>query len=204
MNRIQELVRAAAAAVMVLVAGCSGAQLSAHDKTVTISEVDAFLDHWIETTDKGEFALLKPMYSERAGFRWVENGRVAYASAQDAAAALDMAATGGYTADMDLQHRDITPLSKTAAAVSADYTLAFDFGPGAQFTSQGAFTGVVVKEDDDWKFLIGHLSEPPADLRDAPPAADEAPLDAVPADDAAAADVPVTEAVIDAGPTPQE
>ena len=31
-----------------------------------------------------------------------------------------------------------------------------------------------------------------------------APLDAVPADDAAAADVPVTEAVIDAGPTPQE
>lgn len=175
----------AAAAVIALgsVAACTPGELSADDKAALTGEVETFLDGWIETSDKGEFALLKPMYSDQAGFRWIENGRVAYDSAENAAAALDMAATAGYTADMDVMNREVTLLSEDAAAVSADYTLAFDFGPGAQFTSQGVFTAVLVKEAGQWKFLQGHLSEPPADLE--PPVVEpvvaEPVLDPVPA-----------------------
>jgi hypothetical protein len=164
MARISGHLRATVAAIaMGMIAACTPGGLSADDKAALTGEVEAFLDLWIETSDKGEFALLKPMYSDRAGFRWIENGRVAYDSAESAAAGLDMAATAGYTADMDLMNREVALLSKDAAAVSADYSLAFDFGPEAQFTSTGVFTAVLVKEAEGWKFLQGHLSEPPAE-----------------------------------------
>ncbi|MEQ9506712.1 MAG: nuclear transport factor 2 family protein [Hyphomonas sp.] len=186
MARITGHLRAAAAAIgLGWIAACSPGGLSADDKTALTAEVEDFLDQWIETSDKGEFALLKPMYSDQAGFRWIENGRVAYDSAENAAAALDMAATAGYTADMDMMNEEVTLLSNDAAAVSADYTLAFDFGPGAQFTSTGVFTAVLVKEAGGWKFLQGHLSEPPAE-----------PV-------APVLEVPVVETILDAVPGPQ-
>lgn len=189
MRRISEYLRAAIAAFgLGLIAACSPGGLSPHDKTVLIGEVNAFLNTWIETTDKGDFTLLKPMYSDQAGFRWIENGRVAYDSAEDAARALDFASTAGYTADMDLINPEITPLSVHAAAVTADYTLAFDFGPGAQFASEGVFTAVLVNEDGAWKFLQGHLSELPGDLQ--PPVLETL-------------DEPVIETVLDAVPAPQ-
>lgn len=155
---------AAASSFAFLVSACTPSGLSPQDKTVVISETTAFLDNWIETADKGEFEQLKPMYADQAGFRWIENGRVAYASAADAAAGLDMAATGGYTADMDISNREISPLAKDAAAVSADYKLTFQFGPDTRIETAGVFTAVLVKDADEWKFLQGHLSAPPADF----------------------------------------
>lgn len=199
MGRVLRPVMASAA--LVLAAACTNGELSAHDRTVVIDEAGAFLDSWLAATDRGDFDELKPMYSDRASFRWIENGRVAYDSAENAAAALDLAATGGYVADMDLMNVEISPLSADSATVSADYTLAFDFGPGAQFQSEGVFTAVLVKEGSDWKFLQGHLSEPPADLAN-PPSTDTADAGEAPAT-LEAQDGAVVESVIDTEDDPQ-
>ena len=150
-----------AALAVSLLAACKPAGLSAHDRTVVIHDVGALIDTWNAASDAGEFATLKPMYSSSTGFVWVEDGRVAYASAADAAAGLDAATNGGFTTNLVLTNRQITPLAKDAASVSADYTLVFEFAPDTRFETKGVFTAVLVKEEEAWKFLQGHFSTPP-------------------------------------------
>lgn len=143
---------------------CATGELTPQDRTAVIAESGAFLDAWIAARDAGQFDGLSPMYSDSAAFRWVEEGRVAFTSGEMAARSLDHSATAGYGPLLALTVEDIMPLSKDAAAVSADYTSTLNIGGGAKIESNGVLTAVLVKEDGAWKFLQAHLSAPEAAL----------------------------------------
>ena len=143
---------------------CATDKLTPHDRTVVIAESGAFLDAWIAARDAGQFDSLSPMYSDSAAFRWVEEGRIAFSSGEMAARSLDHSATAGYGPVLALAVEEITPLSKNASAVSADYTSTLNLGGGTKIESNGVLTAVLVKEDGTWKFLQEHLSAPQANL----------------------------------------
>lgn len=174
-----------AAPLLAIVAACPAAapELAPHDMTVTISESNAFLDSWLAAREAGDGAALTPMYYAKTGFIWVEEGRTKHAAGGEAAAALDFASTGGYTPKLSFGDREITPLAPNIAAVSADYTQTFKLG-GLQVETDGVFTGVIVNEEGQWKFVHGHFSTP---MTEAPPAVPAPASEAVPA--------PVTEPV---------
>jgi hypothetical protein len=151
---------------------------------VTISESRAFLDAWLAAREAGDSEPLKPMYYANTGFIWVEEGRTMYTVGEDAAAALDFASTAGYTPRLSFGAREITPLAPNVAAISADYTQSLEFG-GLEIKTNGVFTGVIVNEDGQWKFVQGHFSAPTSEL----PAPQTAPVtETVPA--------PATEPVV--------
>ncbi|MGA1344305.1 MAG: nuclear transport factor 2 family protein, partial [Hyphomonas sp.] len=124
---------------------------------------NAFLDSWLAAREAGDSEPLKPMYSARTGFIWIEEGRSIYTAGAEAAAALDFAATGSYAPRLSFSDREITPLAPNVAAVSADYTKSLNFG-GLQIKTKGVFTGVIVNEDGQWAFVQGHFSMPASEL----------------------------------------
>jgi len=179
------------APLLAMVAACpaKAPELAPHDKTVTISESNAFLDAWLAAREAGDSEPLKPMYYANTGFIWVEDGRTMYTVGEDAAMALDFASTGGYAPRLKFGTREITPLAPTVAAVSADYTQSLEFG-GLEIKTNGVFTGVIVNEDGEWKFVQGHFSAP-ADQLPAPAATSEPEALPEPATEPAATE-PVT------------
>jgi hypothetical protein len=163
------------APLLAMVAACpaKAPELAPHDKTVTISESNAFLDAWLAAREAGDSEPLKPMYYANTGFIWVEEGRTMYTVGEDAAMALDFASTGGYTPRLSFGAREITPLAPNVAAISADYTQSLSFG-GLEVKTNGIFTGVIVNEEGQWKFVQGHFSTPTDELPapEAPPVAE--------------------------------
>lgn len=159
------------APLLAMVAACpaKAPELAPHDKTVTISEANTFLDAWLAAREAGDSEPLKPMYYANTGFIWVEEGRTMYTVGEDAAAALDFASTGGYAPSLTFADRQITALAPNVAAISADYTQSLEFG-GLEIKTNGVFTGVIVNEDGQWKFVQGHFSLPTDDLPDPAPA----------------------------------
>jgi SnoaL-like domain len=153
------------APLLAVIAACpaKAPELAPHDMTVTISESNAFLDAWLAAREAGDSEPLKPMYYGKTGFIWVEEGRTMYNVGDDAAAALDFASTGGYTPRLSFGEREITPLAPNVAAISADYTQSLSFG-GLEIKTKGIFTGVIVNEDGQWKFVQGHFSAPTDEL----------------------------------------
>lgn len=166
------------APLLAVVAACpaKAPELAPHDMTVTISESNAFLDAWLAAREAGDSEPLKPMYYGKTGFIWVEEGRTMYNVGDDAAAALDFASTGGYAPRLSFGEREITPLAPNVAAISADYTQSLEFG-GLEIKTNGVFTGVIVNEDGQWKFVQGHFSAPTSELPapETPPATETAP-----------------------------
>jgi hypothetical protein len=62
------------------------------------------------------------------------------------------------------------------AAISADYTQSLSFG-GLEVKTNGVFTGVIVNEEGQWKFVQGHFSTPTDELPapEAPPVTEAVP-----------------------------
>ena len=174
-----------AAPLLAIVAACPAAPPAPEpvDPAITISESGAFLDGWLAAREAGNGDNLTPMYYGKTGFIWVEEGRTMYTVGEDAAAALDIASTAGYTPRLSFGAREITPLAPNVAAVSADYTQTLELG-GLKVETDGIFTGVLVNEEGQWKFVQGHFSTP---MTEAPPA--------VPAPAADTVTAPVTEPV---------
>jgi hypothetical protein len=185
--------RVALAASLALLAACQPSELGPHDRTVVIFETGKFLDAWQAAGNEGRYGDLKPLYSNRAGFLWVEDGAAKYGSARGVAAALDQAAASNASVIITLDNRNITPLARDAAAVSANYTRQIALGEGGAFESRGMFTGTLIREgegeDGQWKFLHGHFSrlagpalEPlaPAEQALAAPASPETPQEIAP------------------------
>jgi hypothetical protein len=162
------------APLLAVVAACSATapEPAPPDMTETLSEANAFLDGWLAAREAGDSEPLKPMYSARTGFIWIEEGRSIYTAGADAAAALDVSSTGSYIPRLSFSDREITPLATNVAAVSADYTKSLNFG-GLQIKTKGVFTGVIANEDGQWAFVQGHFSMP-ADELPAPSAAPSA------------------------------
>lgn len=184
MKNLASVLRAVMAAPFLLTAAaCGNGEMTAHDQTVIYSEVPEFLESWEAAGNEGRYDDLKPLYSPYTGFAWVEQGKIAYATAQDVAAGLDAAKSSGATVEMNLTSSNIKALAKDVASVAANYTLKINYPPDTSIESAGVFTGVVQRQETGWVFVQGHFSSPmpkqPAqDPAPAPePAVEQAPAE---------------------------
>ncbi len=162
--RLHSIRAAIAAPILLAAAACSNGEMTAHDQTVIYSEAPAFLEAWVAARAAGDGAVLRPMYTDQTGFVWVQDGRVFYDTADDAAASLDFASTGGYTPDLKLTEPKFKALSKNAASVWSEYTETLTIGADTVIETKGIFTGVLIKEDGQWKFVQAHFGAVPSDL----------------------------------------
>ncbi len=174
---------AIAAPILLAAAACSNGEMTAHDQTVIYQEAPEFLEAWVAARAAGDGAVLRPMYTDQTGFVWVQDGRVFYDSADDAAASLDFASTGGYTPDLKLTEPKFKALSKNAASVWSEYTETLTIGADTVIETKGIFTGVLIKEDGQWKFMQAQFGALPSDLAVEAPAEPVAEATAPPAEE---------------------
>jgi hypothetical protein len=169
-NLVQFYRAAIAAPILLAAAACNSGEMTAHDQTVIYKEAPEFLEAWVAARAAGDGAVLRPMYTDQTGFVWVQDGTVFYDTADDAAASLDFASTGGYTPELKLNEPKFKALSKNAASVWSEYTETLTIGADTVIETKGIFTGVLVKEDGQWKFMQAHFGAVPSDLAiEAPP-----------------------------------
>lgn len=179
MKNLAHSFRAAIAApILLAAAACSNGEMTAHDQTVIYKEAPEFLEAWVAARAAGDGAVLRPMYTDQTGFVWVQDGKVFYDSADDAAASLDFASTGGYTPELKFSEPKFKALSKNAASVWSEYTETLTIGADTVIETKGIFTGVLIKEDGQWKFVQAQFGAVPGDLEI------EAPAEPVAADPA--------------------
>lgn len=150
---------------LIALAACSPAtesgQTAAADEREIVDGVTALMNDWAQAGPEGRWEDLKGLYADAPGFTWIERGGVAYDDHAAIAAGIDQASQMQAEIDSHVSDIRVTPLGPDAAAVVTDVSLSVSFGDfGYDFN--GIFSGVAVKHDGEWRFLQGHLSEPPA------------------------------------------
>lgn len=150
--------------VFAAIAGCSASPAPDHpaavDETAIVDGVTSLVNDWTNAGKEGRWEDLKSLYADEAGFTWIERGAVAYADHAAIVAGVDQASQMSADIASSVGNIRVTPLAPDAAAVVADIKLDVSFGDFG-YNFDGVLSGVAVKRDGAWRFLQGHLSEPP-------------------------------------------
>lgn len=147
--------------LLVAISACSPAPstvaAAAADTASVKSDVAALIRAWSAAGAEGRWDDLKAIYADDPDFYWVEQGRVAYAGHAAVVAGVDQVAAMGATMTSSVDEIVVTPLGSDSASFRARAEIAVA-SSSFSFDFKGAFTGVAVKRDGEWRLLQGHLS----------------------------------------------
>ena len=162
--RVPAGVAALFAAVLVACAAPAPAFSPAH-RTAIIDSVHTLLVAWRDALNARDFARAGGYYSNDSAFRWYEDGKLAYTSAQAIRDTKKAMAPGLRGIDVTLIDPKITALGPGAAIVTVEFTEKITDTTGRLVGFAGALSLTVVHADSGWQFLVGHNSSlpPPAD-----------------------------------------
>ncbi len=117
-----------------------------------------FLETYRDGVERMAWDEVTALYSTEPGFAWIEDGRIAYESADSIAEALRSLGGMFTNARLDFREPRVQALAPGLGLIAArfDQTLA---GPGdARFTFSGAISAVVQHTPAGWRFVSGHTS----------------------------------------------
>ncbi len=105
----------------------------------------------------GDWDTMGSFYSDSPQFRFYENGRLQYASAQDVRAALS-AMSSGTTIVTGYTETEVNVLSSKHATIGALYRSHYSDSTGITYEWSGVLSVLWVQEEDGWRILSGHSS----------------------------------------------
>lgn len=145
-------------AMLVALAACAPKQTPPPDAADTERAAIELVNEWAAVGSEGRWDDLSALYADAPDFAWVEDGVLAYDSHEAIIAGIQRAHDAGLTIRTQASHVSATALSPDAASVRANVSIAFGEPASGGFAFDGILTAVVVKRDDRWVFLQGHLS----------------------------------------------
>ena len=150
-----------APALILVLAGCGAAASAglAPERAAAIEDsVHAFLDAYAARVDSADWEGVARLYARDPRFVWLEDGRVAYPSADSVAAALRSVEEQFVTASLETRDVRVEPLAPGLAAVAFLFDQTLSDHAGAGFGFSGAISALLVDTPDGWRFLQGHTS----------------------------------------------
>jgi len=116
---------------------------------------DAFA-RYVEAINKGDTEAVAAMYDSNAGFHWIEQGGVRYATGNEAGTAFAELARSGSRAQMTTDEMQVAILSDTSALISSHFEFSLLDASGVeQFAFDGWMTVGLAKRENGWKIAGG-------------------------------------------------
>jgi hypothetical protein len=145
--------------------GCGQAPVEAdvatdRDDAAIKEEVAALVRRWAEAGESGRWDELKLLYADEPGFAWIEQGVPRYKDYAAIVAGLDAARDMALAVDNEVGAIVVVPVAEDAAALYAEVSSSVR-SEEFNYDFDGALSAVAVKRGGAWRFLQGHLSEPP-------------------------------------------
>lgn len=146
-------------------AGCGRAIVESdgdtgRDEAAIKAEVSDLVRRWADAGENGRWDELKALYVDEEGFAWIEQGVARYKDHASIAAGLDTARDMALAVDNEVGAIVVVPLAEDAAALYAEISSAVR-SDAFSYDFNGVLSAVAVKRAGTWRFLQGHLSEPP-------------------------------------------
>ncbi len=145
--------------------GTPPATMTTARRAAIVDSVHTMLGAWRDALNARDFARAGTYYSSDTAFRWYEDGRLTYTSAQAVRDTIQAMAPGLSGFEVTLIDPKITALGPGSAIVTAEFTEKITDTTKRIVGFAGAMSLVVVHADSGWQFLIGHNSSlpPPVD-----------------------------------------
>ena len=157
---------------MVAACGTPSPTMTPAHRAAIVDSVHTMIVAWRDALNARDFARAGVYYSSDSAFRWYEDGKLTYTSAQAIRDTMKAMAPGLNEFDVTLIDPKITALGPGAAIVTAEFTEKITDTTKRMVGFAGALSLVVVHADSGWRFLIGHNSSlpPPVDTARKAPA----------------------------------
>lgn len=155
-----------------LVAGCGPAATPAAKPELTLAHaaaigdsVDAMLDSLRAAFGRRDLAASVAFYADDPRFRWVEDGRVRYASRAQMEEALALMSR---LRALDLSFYDpiVTAVAPGVATLITNFAQKVVDSTGTARGFAGVMTATVIHQAGGWRLLVGHTSATPAPAAD--------------------------------------
>jgi hypothetical protein len=136
-----------------------GADMSAEHAAAIGDSARAFLAEFTRLSEDARWDSVAALYSQRADFRFLENGAVRYADAEAIRTALAMLPVG---TRIRTEYSDVIvqPLGPGVAGVAAQFATQFVDSTGVTFGFSGAISMTLQHEPAGWRIVAGHSSAP--------------------------------------------
>lgn len=148
-------------AIVLVVTACGERPATAvsRERAAAIRDsVQDLLSEYSSRVERGDWEGVAELYSEDPTFVWVEDGRVAYASATEVRESLLRVAGMFASARTEFDSPEVTPLAPGLATIAGGFRHTFSMAEGGDLEIEGAMTATVVHEEGGWRFLSGHTS----------------------------------------------
>ena len=122
------------------------------------SEVHQAFNEFSESVKRNDWGRAAAFYSDDPEFSWVEDGHERYTSAAQVAASLKTLAGYGAAVEIAYAPPKIRMLDSRTARIVSDFSMTIGDPNSGGFSTSGAFTGGMVRQDAGWRFVAGHSS----------------------------------------------
>lgn len=139
-------------------ASCSSENEASYDVVQLTNEIESRIDAFVDNNNQLMGEALKDFYSNDEKFYWVEDGKVQYPNKEVLTASLEGLVAVISASDMKILNRRIQVMNANSAMVFLEYEQAMTMTSGGGFNINGAMTVLLEKEENVWRFLIGHSS----------------------------------------------
>lgn len=97
-------------------------------------------------------------FSKDKRFYWVEDGIMQYSNRQSLLEGIEEFYPTVKTVDLKISKKDIEIIDPNLVSLYLEYVEKIELNSGFDFKLDGAMTILTIREDETWKFLIGHSS----------------------------------------------
>jgi hypothetical protein len=148
---------------LLVLAACASPERAPTASQLAAAEAGAIelVEEWARTGSEGRWDDLVELYADAPGFAWIEQGENRYPDHAAIEAGVAQVRASQLRVHTVVSEVVATALAPDAAAIRANYSIAFGDPAEGGYTFDGILTGVAIERDGRWVFLQGHLSSPP-------------------------------------------
>jgi ketosteroid isomerase-like protein len=151
------------AALMLAIAGCTnpfaptqtGGSTAAPEEA---PEVKAAIEQFVAKYNAHDAEGIGEYLVDDAGFRWIEDGRVAYESRTAAVAGLKNFFAGFGESRLDAYEMNVSMLTDESAVATFRFTQVIAANGQASLKFEGTMSLALSDRDGGWKIVVGHRS----------------------------------------------
>ena len=144
--------------VLFLFSACAEKNLTKDEEAHIKEEVSTMFNSYSEHVNTKGLQGVEAYFSESADFYWVEDGLLQYPDSDALKEGIAAFAPSVSGVHINISEFDIKVLDHQRVSIFADFKQDITLKSGFSFTIDGIMTIITQKEEEGWKFLIGHSS----------------------------------------------
>ena len=145
--------------IMMFTFSCSEeVKKDAIDESSITMEVEKVFDDYVNQVNSKGINGVDYYFSKDNRFYWIEDGIKQYPNRESLVKAIEAFYPTVKTINLKASKVDIEVLDSNTVMLYVEYVQDISLNSGYAFTLDGAMTILTIKEDNSWKFLMGHSS----------------------------------------------